>query len=121
MITNLKTLNKDGISVSVNYNTNKNYICCMIMDLDDNNETNVTTLLYLYENKAPQAMLTTTGKLKSTFMGEYYDSEISVLSSTYPSINASAIKMLNSSYELFDKLMEINNINMTISDFEIDY
>lgn len=121
MITNLKTLNKDGISVSVNYNTNKNYICCMIMDLDDNSETNVTTLLYLYENKAPQAMLTTTGKLKSTFMGEYYNSEISVLSSTHPSINASAIKMLNSSYELFDKLMEINNINMTISDFEIDY
>lgn len=102
MITNLKTLDKDSISVSVNYNTNKNYICCMTMDLSDNSETNVTTALYLYENKAPQVILTTTGKLKSTFTGEYYNSEITVLTSTYPSTNASAIKMLNASYKVFD-------------------
>ncbi len=81
---------------SVSYDPIKKYIGYMLINLSDSNTTTTTTL-FLYEERAPVTMLVSPGKIKSTVAGQYNSSEITIISSTYPGVNDSAIKVIDAS------------------------
>lgn len=117
MIVNLLT---SELTVNLYYNPDEKYIGYMLIDLSDS-ERPVTSTLFLYEDSAPVAMLVSTGNVKATVIGEYNNSEIKIISSTYPSANTAAIKAINASYKIFDAVAELNDIDIKIKDFEINY
>lgn len=116
-------IKQSGTTTFMAYNPSNNNITFSFGRTVDNGDQ-MHVLLVISENVVPGVILNmkfSYGLDKDILIGQYASSDMTILESAIPSSNDSYVELINSVYGLFDSFLKIQGIDVTISDFGINY